>query len=368
MGTPIRQDVQIDFLHFDRFNPRLPEDMNRADEEEVLSWMLNKGDIIALMASIGATGFSSAEALLAVPIEGNDGHFEVVEGNRRLAAVKLLNDPGKAKSRKKLVQETAAQATKIEDTIPVLIYDERNDILTYLGYRHITGIKAWGSEEKAKYLKQLFEHYSALGMDEEEAFKTISQAVATKPYYAKKTLATLKLVETVDEEGFWGLPRLTAEDIKFSVLGTALSYSQIVEYLQMEDVADWRLNSLNRDRLKEVIQWLFQRNPEGGTRVRESRELPKLAKIVANKEALKAFKDGHSLEHAADLTDEADEAFRHFIIGALQKLELAQSQVKRMQTPSSSDLETLRDIHKISRNLGLVLKDRLDNENEDNPF
>ncbi|MBM9615519.1 ParB N-terminal domain-containing protein [Desulfobulbus rhabdoformis] len=368
MAAPIRKTIEIKNLHFDSFNPRLPEDMNRGNEEEVLSWMLNKGDIIALMASIGATGYSSAEAVLAIPVDGKEGEYEVIEGNRRLAAVKLLNDPEKASSRKKLVRETADQAAIIEDSIPVLIYEGRQDILTYLGYRHITGVKSWGAEEKAKYLRQLYDHYISSGMEEEEAFRTISQVVATKPYYAKKTLTTLHLVEAVSEAGFWGLDRLTADDIKFSVLGTALSYNQIVDFLELDDVSDWHLNSLNQDRLKDLCTWLFQRDPEGTTKVRESRELPKLAKVVANKEALRSFKEGHSLEYASELTDEADEAFRKFIVGAYEKLEVAQSQIKRMQAPNESDLETLRDIYKMARDMGVVLKDRIHGEKEETPF
>ncbi len=360
--------MNIETLHFDKLNPRLPEEMDRGDEDQVLAWMLRHGDIVDLMASIGATGYSSAEAVLAIPHESVPDHYEVIEGNRRLAAVKLLVSPDKATLRRKLVAETSDNARLRPESIPVLIYEKREDILTYLGYRHITGIKAWGAQEKAKYLKQLYEYYEKLGMAEAKVFQTISQVVATKPYYAKKTLTTLALADEAKEQAYWGKEKIEPDDIKFSVLGTALSYSPIVEYIGLKDVTDWRLSSYNSEGLRDIFCWLFQTDSEGNTRVRESRELPKLAKVVSNPEALQAFKDGHSLEHASELTDEADEVFRKFIISALQKLEVAQSQSKRMLSPRENDLETLRDIWQTARDIGVALKSRLSGNDKDKPF
>lgn len=368
MATPTRKDVNIDDLHFDRFNPRLPEDMERGDEEQVLAWMLRHGDIVDLMASIGATGYSSAEAVLAIPHESGGDQYEVIEGNRRLAAVKLLAAPEKAELRKKLVAETSDDAVERPESIPVLVYDRREDILTYLGYRHITGVKAWGAQEKAKYLRQLYRHYEHLGMEEEKVFQTISQVVATKPYYAKKTLTTLALAEEAKEYAYWDMDRIEPDDVKFSVLGTALSYNPIVEHIGLKDVTDWRLSKYNTNGLKDLFCWLFQSDSEGNSRVRESRELPKLAKVVANEEALQAFRAGHTLEHAAELTDEADEVFRKFVVAALQKLEVAQSQAKRMQAPQESDVQTMRDIWRTARAIGVVLSERLSGSDDDKPF
>lgn len=365
---PIRENVHIDNLHFDRLNPRLPEDMDRGDEDQVLLWMLRHGDIVDLMASIGATGYSSAEAVLAIPRKSGNNQYEVIEGNRRLAAVKLLVYPEKAFLRSKLVAQTSSLASYRPETIPVLVYEKREDILTYLGYRHITGIKAWGAQEKAKYLKQLYDYYEKLGQDEASIFQTISQVVATKAHYAKKTLTTLALVEEAKEQAYWGVGKIEPSDVKFSVLGTALSYAPIVEYIGLRDATDWRLTHYDSENLKNIFCWLFQTDLDGNTRVRESRELPKLAKVVANENALLAFKDGYSLEHAAELTDEADEVFRRFTVSALERLEVAQGQIRRMHSPRESDVETLREIWRTVHAMGLLIKARLSPNAEDKPF
>ncbi len=108
--------------------------------------MLQNGDLPELMASIASTGYSDAEPLLVTP---GLGGFIVVEGNRRLAALKLLHAPELAPLRKKTIAEVAANAKHKDITnIPVICYEKRQDILDYLGFRHITGVKPWGSPGK----------------------------------------------------------------------------------------------------------------------------------------------------------------------------------------------------------------------------
>jgi len=365
---PTRKNISISKLHFDSENPRLPSDMDRSNDEAVLHWMIRKGDIIDLMAAIGATDFSSAEAVLVIEKDGSPGEYEVVEGNRRLAAVKLLSDPGRAQIRKKTVHEIVDNAKFKPYEIPVLIYPDRTEILTYLGYRHITGVKAWGAAEKAKYLKQLFAYYLNQGMEAEKVFHTISKATASTPYYAKKTLTTLALADLANDEAYWQLDRLKQADVKFSVLGTALNHSQIVDFLGLESVKDYKLEDLKKERLKELFKWLFQRSPDGETVVKESRQLKSLAKVVSNNHALELLRKGYSLENASEFTDEADEVFQRLLLESLKKIELAQSQVKRINKPSESDLETIREIYRLSKDLGLTVRSRIEDDEADEPF
>ena len=148
--------VSIDQLHFDAQNPRLPSTIDRNDESVVLDWMLKDATIIELMGAIGEHGYFQGEPLLVAPSKKADG-YDVVEGNRRLTAVKLLRDPTLARIRKKSVQSASEEASYKPTQLPVLKFKERNEILDYLGYRHITGIKQWSSLAKAKYLKELRE-------------------------------------------------------------------------------------------------------------------------------------------------------------------------------------------------------------------
>ena len=140
-------------LVFDPKNPRLPKTLDKSDEQAIIGEMLRDALLIELMASIGVNGYFSGEPLLV--LRRDDGRFDVVEGNRRLAAVKLLNDPASAPYKKKAVLAASEEAEHRPSELPVIIYDDRDEILDYLGYRHITGIKAWGPLAKARYLRDL---------------------------------------------------------------------------------------------------------------------------------------------------------------------------------------------------------------------
>src|SRR5690606_34699276 len=95
--------------------------------------------LIELMLAIGKNDFFPGEQLLVV--ETKDNNYKVIEGNRRLSAVKLLNKPDLVSVQKTKIQQVIKEAEFFPKEIPCLIFDKEEDIHNYLGYRHITGIK-----------------------------------------------------------------------------------------------------------------------------------------------------------------------------------------------------------------------------------
>lgn len=84
-------------LKFDIYNPRLPKRLQGiTNDSEIIDYMVKNGNILELMKSISELGYSAAEPVLVV-LDEKDKKYIVVEGNRRLTAVKLLNNPGLAK-------------------------------------------------------------------------------------------------------------------------------------------------------------------------------------------------------------------------------------------------------------------------------
>lgn len=351
------EHIPLDELYFDLSNPRFPDRMIEAEEDEVIEWMIRNGDIEALMESIATTGYSDAEPVLTVKRE--EKKYDVVEGNRRLAAVKLLNHPEKAMVKSKTINSIAADARHTLDLIPALVYEKKPDIIAYLGYRHITGVKSWGPLEKAKYLRQLYEQYQQDLQDREAIFRHISKIVATKPYHARKTLTTLGLYEHAKEKAFWQIESLDEGKIDFSVLGTAASYGGIAEFLGLSSPQDIDLQGLIDRHLMELFSWLFIKTIEGGARVSESRKLKTLNYVVSNPEALKAFRDGRTLDDAARYTAEADENFKDFINNAFTWIKAAESQINNLKDLSSTDRDLLRDIERIAHRMYLDLDERL---------
>lgn len=262
--------VSVDNLRFDPDNPRLPSTLDKDDEKAVLEWMLEDATILELMGSIGEQDYFAGEPML-VTRTGKEGAYTVIEGNRRLSAVKLLRDPELAPIRKASMRQVSEEARYKPEEVPVLIYDERTEVLDYLGYRHITGIKEWDPLAKARYLEQL--RQTVLDLNEEEQFRVLAKTIGSRSDYVARLLTTLNVYEKIEEKDYFDIKSSSDDPVDFSVLGTALSYANIAKFVGLESGRDTSLEGLGEDRLGELTSWLFEEHAEGQTRVRESREL-----------------------------------------------------------------------------------------------
>jgi hypothetical protein len=67
--------------------------------------------------------------------------WNIVEGNRRLAAHQLLENPNAAPKELRNQWQTLAETRKKRVTVvPILEYSQRDEVIPYLGFRHITGV------------------------------------------------------------------------------------------------------------------------------------------------------------------------------------------------------------------------------------
>ena len=158
MANAIHKRISVADLVLDSENPRLPKSMSNKSEKEIINFLLSDASLIELMLAIGKNGFFEGEQLLVVPDDG--GKYLVVEGNRRLSAVKLLHNPDLGEIYKVRLHKYSKKLTRIIFLTKYLFsFEKKDDILKYLGYRHITGIKSWKLLEKARYLAKLKDDY-----------------------------------------------------------------------------------------------------------------------------------------------------------------------------------------------------------------
>lgn len=106
--------------------------------------MYNEEALDELALSFARNGYFWEEPLVVVPSGKSDDKFFVVEGNRRLAALKLLTD---ATLRKKMgvsdFPDVSPERAKELQSVPTVTYPSRDSIVPYLGFRHVTGVKTW---------------------------------------------------------------------------------------------------------------------------------------------------------------------------------------------------------------------------------
>lgn len=359
--------LSIDNLIFDPENPRLPKSLRQRKsqptyEKEVIEWMMQYENVTELMGSIAEKGYFPAEPLLVV---NNNGEFEVVEGNRRLTAVKILNNPSLTNKRQNAIKEIISEAkVKIPNEIPSLIFNSRDEIVAYLGYRHITGVQSWDSLAKARYLKQLL---ATLPNDTfNEQCRSLAKTIGSKASYVKLLLVGVDIYENIEEHDFFDIPDLSDESFQFGVFYTAIGKKNIREYIEVDFDKENPTEILNIDSLGDLTTWLFKKNTEGYTRIGESRNLNLLNKVLDNNypKALAAFKDGRSLDDAIKLTDQPLEVFTNSLTESLDNLETARDYEHLINETSNNQLNILKEINSLAISLFKLIKAKNDESND----
>ena len=358
-------EVEVDQLLLDPLNPRLPfAGYGQVPQDRIIDYMLREGNIAELMGAIGEIGFQRSEPLLVTPVKDGEPDWNpdqdpkrplyyVVEGNRRLTAVLLLLKPERAEYRRATISSVAEEAKHRPEHIPVLVFAKREDLLDYLGYRHITGTKPWGALEKAIYLDQL---RRARGTTD---FQGLAKTIGSRSDYVAKLLTGLKVYRTIEEADFFDLPGVQRETVRFSLITTALGYAKLNDFIGLKSARDHEAGGLDRDALRQLTDWIFRPGIEGRTRLGDSRNLGDLGEVVSEPAALAAFESGRPLTEAVLLTGQPTEVFREAVEAAYSRLQDAQSGVNKARSLVETDAERLRDVSRLARDLARVVEGRL---------
>ncbi len=321
-------------LHFDRNNPRFPPKVAQGPVADLMQRFVRDERLLEIIESVGNHGFFPGEPLLVVP--DGDKDYRVVEGNRRLAALKLLVRELEPPSGRTSIEEAVEAAEYRPKKVPCLVFDDENEILRYLGFRHITGIKAWSALQKARYAERMYQKYKTL--PEDEGIRLLARETGTRRDIVGQMLTALKLYDRAEEKNFFGLP-IVPEQIEFSVLGTALSYSALIDFLGLESRNDIKGKGLDEHSLKDLFDWLFVIEGRSKPIVTESRNLRKLAAVVSSETAIKELRKSGNLDQAYELSSGPEEALANSLRTALRRLETAQALVPKVPKISDEHME-----------------------------
>lgn len=156
--------IPIRDLLLDNENPRFAGNVEAShSQKSLLETIVEKHGVNDLLASMAANGYFSAEPVVAIP---NEGKFTVVEGNRRLAAALILTGDPRASQFEDLAHKWASNDRAMNiatlEQLPVSVFEHKDEeLIAYLGAKHIRGSKPWDSYAKAH---RLFELMSASGL------------------------------------------------------------------------------------------------------------------------------------------------------------------------------------------------------------
>ncbi len=272
-------------LYLDASNPRLGrEDTERHLSQDRVLELMKDWTLDELALSFLESGFWPQEALLVVEeLLNGQNRRVVVEGNRRLAALKLLKLAFDGKPESKKWRELVAHRKPPQNLfsqIPFIRVGSRKDIVAFLGFRHVTGIEQWHPAEKAGYIANLVEAHK---MDYDE----IRRKIGSKTNTVRQNYISYRLLLQMEGEEEIDLRRI--ED-KFSVLYLSLRSEGVQRYLQIDIQAEpgkarRPVPPSRLEALAKFALWMFGDERHDPV-VKESRYVDRFGKVLLNKKAV----------------------------------------------------------------------------------
>ena len=338
---PERRQLPVSELLLDPDNPRLPEELQGGPQGELLTYLNNEAVLDELVRSLNDNGFFDHEPLIAHP--SDRGRYVVLEGNRRLAALKvILGEPDALDQGIYPVLDSPPSKQRIAELrqVPVYVVDDRDEVHRYLGFRHIGGIKTWSAEAKARYLLQ--ESEKAAERNAENPFLLVARRVGSNTQGVRNSYTALALLRHARDEfdipityvtqkrfGVW-LRCMTATDVRHYVgLNGARTYEAVREQIGQTD----------GDNLREV---LLDLQPVGGERrplLNDSRDVTVYGQILHNTVAHDVMRRYRDLGIARQIVELA--ALPERIEGIRNQVEVAREEAQ--DADHSDELENAAD-------------------------
>ena len=316
--------INPDDLLFDINNPRIAE-FNisaKAGDEEIITILWESMGVEEIVLSIKASGFFENEPLIA--IKENQKNI-VIEGNRRLAAVKCILHPEFADiigfNKNTLSVSKEVRATLNE--IPVIFVQDRKEAWKFIGFKHINGPAKWGSYAKAQYISQIKNNFGV-------SLAEIASQIGDTNKTVQKLYQGLQVIEQAENINRFDRSDIQAPRLYFSHLYTGLGYDGFKQYLSLKDVSEDTKNPVPEekyDNLEDILIWLYGSKKKELPPLIQSQnpDLRYLEAVIKNKEAVLALKDRVSLIQAYEISQPKDKTFEQNLLEAKRALQKAQS-------------------------------------------
>lgn len=235
-------------------------------------------------------GFVEADPIIVV---NEDGHFIVREGNRRLTALRYLcNNPSEQS------QLQPHQRITLDTEIAVETDWDKDQLNSYLGYKHVTASKEWGPQEKAAFVLSI-----ADGDLTDENLRKYADRFGTYIGVLKKWLVAMLVIQDIQARGLFD-PRLAHTRRYFGTYYTLLSSSVMQEYIGITfggGLSDFKLTAQAAARAAELLVWLVGQGEQEP--IISSRDQSALEQIVLNERSLEVLRLEKRIDVALRYTD-----------------------------------------------------------------
>ena len=370
--------VSLKNLYLDPNNYRLiheteqtnvPDDKIKDKDVAKRTYKLILGDknqnIQDLIESFKSNGYLPVDQIQARELAG--GGYVVVEGNRRIAALKFLSEQYEGKG-----IDLGKLDKNIFSKIPIVLYEDPDEIhhLTLMALKHISGNRKWGEWNQAKLLETLRVMHR---MSEDD----VCQRIGISKHELRRSIRALGLANQYQESDYGD----QFNEAMFPIFRETARNIAIKEWLDWDNESNLAKNKENRELF---FSWLSREHIEDSNdseysgnssecqepAISKRDDVITLSKIIKDPGALDKFKEYRNLNEAFRTSnlifkEKIQDAVRSVTedISTLSRLAISPEQIPQLE----DSLGKLRTIIEKSRSNNLqgveqtsVYYDRID--------
>jgi hypothetical protein len=294
-----------------------------------------------LQNSILQNGFLPLDRIVVRKLHGLDNKYVVIEGNRRLAALKTLREHIEQGTVSEAGIDDAYLQALVERTnsIEVLVYEgaETKDIAWILqGIRHIGGIRDWMPAQQGKLVADLIDKKGLTFSVAGQRFGLTAQAVGRR-YRSYKALEQMR-----QDDEF----QSNAENKYYSLFEEAVRQKEVKEWLGWDDT---QMRFTNRENLKQFYSWICpdEDRETKERRLHDPRHIAFLGRLLAGgQNTLIDMIDKHEIGIEAAHQKLSDQGYRYDWSSAFKKIrtlieDIPNSEIDRHSAEIIAQLNTL---------------------------
>lgn len=348
--------VPVTRLTLDLEHPRLIKSGEEATEKEIITQLYLSTDISELLSSISTNGYLNIEPLIVME-DLESEKLIVLEGNRRLLAIRLLREPelfsnisGLENVENRVPGVPEHHLDSLEE-ISVFPVKNRTDARPFLGFKHINGPVKWHAYAKARFAA---DWYREIKHGKEGTLESIALAIGDRHDTVRRMVHAIYVLDQAVENVKFNVDDHYSPKFNFSHFYTALGRIGYMNYLGLDttwikfDPSPNPIPDEKLDNLGKVLIWLYGSKSKNIKPVIESQnpDIKRLGEILDHPDA-RAFMEEHNELHRAHTYTES----------APSRLALSLHQAQDVISTASEALKTTDDPDKSLQNVADSIKD-----------
>ena len=364
-ATPLNQPsaVPVDWLRLDRHNPRLMGVSAGTTDAGVIAELYRSEDLGELLESIAGNGYLDIEPLIVLL---NRDHLIVLEGNRRLAAIRLFREPSlaahvfEAERVRISVPSFPEEFRGTLDRVSVYRVASREDARPFIGFKHINGAAKWESYAKGKFAA---DWYRDGGM----SLADIASRIGDKHDTVKRMVNAIYVLEQARGASIFSIEDRSSERFNFSHLYTALARAPYMQFLGLGaawsryDPSPNPVPNDHLEQLQEVLKWLYGSREDGLPPVVESQNphIKHLGEVLLSEEALVVLRTTGSLLEAHSSTQPAGRKFSEALLRARREIREASNSLRGFDGRDSALVDIAEDVSETAQAIHERMKKKM---------